>query len=260
MSSLRDVSFVPTLPQKIEDRGLRLRIGRGCVPFGFGRRRILIGIEGGGMQRRVSAALVTGLMVVMGAFATGSFAKNKNDKSLPPYIVNAHTVAVVIDPSAGVSLDDPRANEVARKDVETALLNWGRFMPMTGTPGADLIIVIRKGHAKTVDDTVIGPPTNNRPGVINPMDNGVSAGIQRGTQAGVPDASSQGGSAHTQAEIGSVEDSFIVYDGAIKDPLDSSPGWRYTTKDGLHSHNVPAVDEFRKAVVAADKAAAAKNP
>ena len=115
------------------------------------------------MQRRVSAALVTGLMVVMGAFATGSFAKNKNDKSLPPYIVNAHTIAVVIDPSAGVSLDDPRANEVARKDVETALLNWGRFMPMTGTPGADLIIVIRKGHAKTVDDTVIGPPTKLTP-------------------------------------------------------------------------------------------------
>jgi hypothetical protein len=203
-----------------------------------------------------------GLLVGVGAFATGSFAKNKNDKGLPPYIVSAHTVAVMIDPNAGVSLEDPRANEVARKDVETALLNWGRFMPMTGAPGADLIIVIRKGHAKTVDDTVVGPQQSNRVGTINPMDNGVSVGMQRGTQAGVPDASAQGsqGSPHTQMEVGSVEDSFVVYDGAIKDPLDSTPGWRYTAKDGLRSHNVPAVDEFRKAVAAADKAVAAKNP
>jgi hypothetical protein len=195
----------------------------------------------------------------VGAFA---FAKNKSDKSLPPYIVNAHTVAVMIDPNAGLSVEDPRANEVARKDVETALLNWGRFLPMTGTQGADLIIVVRKGHAKTVDDTVVGPPQNNRPGTISPMDNGVSVGMQHGTQASVPDASSQAGSGspHTQMEVGSVDDSFVVYDGAIRDPLDSAPGWRYTAKDGLRSHNVPAVDEFRKAVAAADKAAAAKNP
>jgi hypothetical protein len=211
------------------------------------------------MQRRVSAAVAIGLLLVVGAFA---FAKNKSDKSLPPYIVNAHTVAVMIDPNAGLSVEDPRANEVARKDVETALLNWGRFLPMTGTQGADLIIVVRKGHAKTVDDTVVGPPQNNRPGTISPMDNGVSVGMQHGTQAGVPDASSQAGSGspHTQMEVGSVDDSFVVYDGAIRDPLDSAPGWRYTAKDGLRSHNVPAVDEFRKAVAAADKAAAAKNP
>jgi hypothetical protein len=61
-------------------------------------------------------------------------------------------------------------------------------------------------------------------------------------------------------EVGAVEDSFLVYDGTRKDPIDSPPGWRYTAKDGLRSHGVPAVDEFRKAVAAADKAAAAKNP
>jgi hypothetical protein len=215
-------------------------------------------------MRRGSSALGIGLLVVMGLFAKGSFAKNK-DKGLPPYIMNAHTVSVMIDPSAGMSVEDPRANEVARKDVEAALLNWGRFLPMTGTQGADLIIVIRKGHAKMVDDTIIGPPQNDRPGSITPMNNGVSLGAQHGAQqaggmgSNAPDASTQG-SPHTQMEVGSVQDSFVVYDGTNKDPLDSSPGWRYTAKDGLHSHNVPAVDEFRKAVAAADKAAAAKNP
>jgi hypothetical protein len=214
-------------------------------------------------MRRGSAALSLGLLVLVGAFATGSFAKNK-DKSLPPYIINAHTVSVMIDPDAGVSVDDPRANEVARKDVETALQNWGRFMPVV-SPNADLVVVIRKGHAKMVDDTVVGPPPNNRPGVIIPTNSGVSVGAQHGTPtggmgSGVPDASSQSPTPRTQMEVGAVDDSFLVYDGSMKDPLNSSPGWRYIARDGLHSHNVPAVEEFRKAVTAADKAAAANNP
>jgi len=218
------------------------------------------------MQKRVSAALAMGLLVVMGAFATGSFAKNKNDKGLPPYILSAHTVAVVIDPDAGVSLEDPRANEVARKDVETALLNWGRFTPLVSVKGADLVIVIRKGHGKLVDDTITAPPPNNRPGAITPINNGIAVGAQHGAQpnggglgGGIPDASSQS-PPRTQAEVGGAEDSFVVYNGTTEDPTDSAAGWRYIAKDGLRSHNVPAVDEFRKAVAAADKAAAAKNP
>lgn len=219
-------------------------------------------------MRRGSAALGLGLLVVMGVFANGAFGKNKNPKVLPPYILNAHTVAVVIDPDAGVSLDDPRANEVARKDVETALLNWGRFMPLVSTEGADLVIVIRRGHGKLVDDTITGPPPNNRPGAVTPMNSGVAVGAQHGAQpgggglgSGVPDASSnQNTGPHTQMEVGGVDDSFLVYNGEIKNPMNSSPGWRYSAKDGLHSHDVPAVEEFRKAVAASDKAVAAKNP
>jgi hypothetical protein len=61
-------------------------------------------------------------------------------------------------------------------------------------------------------------------------------------------------------EIGGTDDSFAVFDGKVAKPLDSSPGWRYTAPDGLCPHNVPAVDEFKKAVAAADKARAAKKP
>ena len=98
-------------------------------------------------------------------------AKSK-DKSLPPYILAAHTVAVVVDPSAGVDVEDPRANQVAQKDVATALANWGRFQPVIGATGADLIIVIRKGHRRLADATISDPAQNNRPGMINPTDNG----------------------------------------------------------------------------------------
>jgi hypothetical protein len=62
-------------------------------------------------------------------------------------------------------------------------------------------------------------------------------------------------------EIGGVADSFTVFDGKVEKPLNGAPGWRYMGEEGLHPHNVPAVEAFRKAVDAGDKAAAAaKKP
>jgi hypothetical protein len=223
------------------------------------RRKIFADAEGDDMPKRMFVTLMAGLLM-----ATFAGAKNKAEKNVPNYILSAKTVAVMIDPQAGIDVDDPRANQVAQKDVETALLNWGRFQPTISTQGADLIIVIRKGHKGVVDTTINDSRQNNRVGVINPAANGVSIGAQHGRQpdgsgAGVPDASEQG-TPHPQTEIGAVGDSFTVYKGDSDHPLDSSAGWSYVAKDGLRSHNVPAVDEFRKAVAAADKAAAAKHP
>jgi hypothetical protein len=211
------------------------------------------------MQKRIAASVVVGLLM-----ATCAVAKNKTEKALPNYILHARTVAIVVDPNAGISVEDPRANQVAQKDVETALLNWGRFFPVMSAQEADLIIVIRKGHRRVVDDTISDPRQNSRVGVINPTDSGVGMGAQHGRQppapaSGIPENEAQG-PAHPQMEIGSVEDSFLVYQGRVDHPLDSSLGWRYTAKDGLRPHTVPAVDEFRKALAEADKAAAAKHP
>jgi hypothetical protein len=64
---------------------------------------------------------------------------------------------------------------------------------------------------------------------------------------------------HPQTEVGGTDDSFVVYEGKIENPLDRAPAWRYTAHDGLRPHGVPAVDEFRKMVAEAEKAAA-KNP
>jgi hypothetical protein len=38
--------------------------------------------------------------------------------------------------------------------------------------------------------------------------------------------------------------------------FDSPPVWRYIAKDALHSPNVPAVDQFRKAIDETEKAIA----
>jgi hypothetical protein len=218
-------------------------------------------------------------LIVAGLLLAGPvLAKGKADKSLPPYILAAHTVAVVIEPGAGIDPEDPRANQVAQKDVETALMNWGRFMPVIGAEGADLIIVIRRGHGRLVDGTISDPRQNDRAGVINPTDNGIGVGAQRGQppplggspgqypQGQYPQGQTQPNQPptpqipHPEVEVGGADDSFMVFDGKVAKPLNSAPGWRYMAQDGLRPHSVPAVEEFKKAVVAADKAAAAKKP
>src|ERR1700757_2367972 len=134
-----------------------------------GQRRILAesrSVRGGEMKRHLSTLVTVGLLA-----AAPVLAKSK-DKTLPPYILLAHTVAVIIDPAAGIDPEDPQANRVAQSDVETALMNWGRFQRVMGTQGADLIIVIRRGHGRLVDATIVDPAQNNRPAVINATDNG----------------------------------------------------------------------------------------
>jgi hypothetical protein len=227
------------------------------------RRKICAEYEEGEMQRRLSMFVTVGLLM-----AVPVLAKSKNEQVLPAYLLQAHTVAVVIDPMAGIDPQDPRANQVAQKDVETALMNWGRFQTVIGPQGADLIIMIRKGHGRPVDTTISDPRQNDRPGMINPTDNGMGVGAQSGR---APDLGGSADSARqrppqpqvpqTQTEIGGADDSFQVFNGAIPRPMDNAPVWRYTSQDGLRPHNVPAVDAFRKAVAAADKAAAAaKKP
>jgi hypothetical protein len=205
------------------------------------------------MKMRVLAAV--GLLV-----ASSGFAKDKAKKTLPPYVLAATTVAVVIDPEAGEPLADPRANRVAQKDVETALLNWGRFQTVMGIQEADLVIVVRRGTGKFISQTVKDPRQGDRTGVINPTDEGISIGAQHGPHPAGPTPGESG----PQSEVGSQDDSFIVYEGNRTDPnqnpMDNAPAWRYMGKDALRPHTmaphaVPAVEEFRKAVAEAEKAA-----
>jgi len=207
------------------------------------------------MHKRAAAVFAVSLLL-----ATAGFAKDKKKSIMPAYVLSAHTVAVIIDPTAGISVDDPRANQIAQKDVETAILSWGRFEPILSTQHADLIIVVRKGHGRLAEPTISDPRQNNRVGAANATDNAVGIGVQQGRQ---PNLSGSTGppddTPHSQIEGGGSDDSFIVYQGGVDNPLDSTAAWRYVRKDGLQSPSVPAVDQFRKAVAEADKAAA-KNP
>jgi hypothetical protein len=220
------------------------------------------------MQVRLCAFVMVSLLM-----ASPVLAKSK-DKALPTYILEARTVAVVVAPGAEMDPENPQADQIAQKDVEAALLKWGRLQPVNSTLGADLIIVVHKGRGKPVDATM-SDPNQNRAGGINPASNGGamgppgvgSPGGGNPTMGGQPTAGQrypQGASQQPPTsqvpapivEPVDADDSFTVFDGRAEQRMKGTPGWRYVGLEGLHSHNVPVVESFKKAVLAADKAAA----
>ena len=209
-------------------------------------------------MRARSIALLSALVVLVSAFG---FAKGKDKNILPPSVLRARTVSVIIDPAAGIDPEDPNANQIARRDVEAALLRWGRLEPAVAGQSADLIVVVRRGHQRPVSETMPDPRQNDRIGAINQTDNVTQIGGHQGNpnsnpQSQGPQANRFPQSTNPQLELGGQDDSFSVYDGSISKPLDAPAAWRYVAPDALRPHNVPAVDQFRKAIAAAEKAAA----
>jgi hypothetical protein len=189
-------------------------------------------------------------------------AKEKEKASLPADILRAQTVLVVILPDAGEPLGEPDANRKAREDVERALTKWGRFRLVMESSNADLVIAVRKGTKQTVTPVIRGGPVDTRPVILERTEGNTRIGVQQGH----PPDQTQSGGGGTQdtgprmgTEVGPSEDTFEVYRGGAGFSLDSSPVWRYMAKGALSSPTVPAVDELRKAIAAAEKAQAQKQ-
>jgi hypothetical protein len=195
--------------------------------------------------RRATAILVLALSL--------AFAANDKKPVLPAYVLRAETVFVLIDPDAGTSPASPQANQKARDDVEKAIMKWGRFRLVMEPGSADLIVVVRKGSGKVVQPTIGGLPTNDRPVIVQPTDNGIRLGEQKGRSPGSTDPSPQDTHPTPQIEAGMSDDMFVVYPGGAGNPLDGPAAWRYVNKDALKSPSVPAVAEFRKAIEEAEK-------
>jgi hypothetical protein len=183
-----------------------------------------------------------------------ALSKDKKKVILPADVLRAQTVLVVIDPLAGVAIDAPNANNIARNDVENALMNWGRFTLANDVSTADLVICIRKGHGKIAEGTIGGIPNNNRPAILQPTDGGIRTGASQGTPSlpGDPTAPAPA-NPRPQVEGAQPDDGFAVYRGKRADVLDEAPVWRYRGKDGLESPGVPAVEAFRKLIAEAEK-------
>jgi hypothetical protein len=195
------------------------------------------------------------LLSLLLLFAFLATANTKKKESLPAEVLNAQTVVVLVDPEAGMSTSAPLANRIAQEDVEKALANWGRLkLVLIGGNNADLVITVRKGNGKIVQPTINGEPTNDRPVVVVPSDSGIHVGVQQGQPPGSTQPPPQDTSPRLGGEVGPTEDTFLVYAGGSGgSPLDRAPVWRYVSKNALHSPDVPAVAEFRKAVEAAVK-------
>lgn len=197
-------------------------------------------------------SLLASLVVLLACLAP---ANTKKKETLPAQVLNAQTVVVLVDPDAGMSTAEPLANRTAQEDVEKALANWGRLkLVLIGGTNADLVITVRKGSEKAIQPTIQGEPTNDHPVAVVPSDNGIHVGVQRGQPPGSTQPPPQDTSPRPGGAVGPTEDTFLVYLGGSDElPLDRAPIWRYVSKNALHSPDVPAVAEFKKAVDAAVK-------
>jgi hypothetical protein len=200
------------------------------------------------MLRRIALLL---LLIV--AITAAAIAGPKKKSTLPPTVLSAQTVLVLIDPQAGTSIASPLANKTAQEDVEKALMKWGRLKPVMEAQTADLVITVRKGSGKVVDPTIGGLPTNDRPVVGEATDTSIRVGGQQGRAPEMAQTSPQSTSPHPQADIGAADDMFVVYQGQVDHPLERPAVWRFSSEDALSSPDVPAVQKFRKAIEEAEK-------
>lgn len=179
-------------------------------------------------------------------------------------ILDARTVAVVA--YASQAAQDSQENQQSRLEVQNALRDWGRYRVVADAGTADLILLVRKGHAQAA---TVRTPTGTSPVTVDPMGSGVNLGVHRGQNPTLSRTDSAQVSSRPQlgSEVGSPDDLLEVYRGrqplpgdgsreATQYPLDQPPVWSYAAKDALKSPQIEAVAAFRKAVEAAEK----KNP
>jgi hypothetical protein len=205
------------------------------------------------MKYRRSFALALFMLCCLAAAG-----KDKKKVLLPDDVLQARTVLVVIDPGAGIAIDNPNANRKAQEDVEKALLKWGRFTIVMNLSEADLVIVVRTGSETMARPMIAGVPNNNRPVMIDPTESGGQIGGRSGNPAQPGDPTNAQPQRPTpQVEVGPAEDMFAVYRGKRENALDSSAVWRYMANDALRSPGVPAVEVFKKLIADAEKQKAA---
>jgi hypothetical protein len=200
----------------------------------------------------------TASILLLFLLAVAGIAANDKDKAmLPSYVLSAQTVAVVIQPDAGEPLTDPTANRKAQEEVEKALMKWGRFRLVTAPLFAELVITVRKGTAKVATPTIKGGPVDSRPVILEKTDGKTRVGVQQGRPPGVTRESDESENSRPRLgmEVGPAEDMFSVYRGGTEDSLGTAPVWTYSAKDALRGPGVQAVEQFRKAIDAAEKAA-----
>lgn len=209
------------------------------------------------MTRRL--LLVLGLLAISLPLA----AKKKDKPLLPDAVLKVQTVFVTIQPNVGEQASDPEANRKAQREVEQALLRWGRFRLALDAETADLIITVQRGSGSMVTPTVNGGPVDSRPVIYDKTDSQIRIGGQQGhppDQTGTQDSSASNDRAHPGMQVGPAEDTIRIFvAGVMKYPLDAAPIWTYSAKNALQPPSLPGVEEFHKAYDEADKAAQAKK-
>jgi hypothetical protein len=181
------------------------------------------------IRRSVSGVL---LLFCLSIFTAAG--KDKSKAKLPEQVLHARTVLLVIRSDAGDPLDNPRANETARDNVE-------------GQQG-DLVVALKVGNKigepkVKAGSTRVGVQSHPGPPFEDPNEE-----RPPGTGPRITD------------NPGPAQDIFEVYLGSVKYPLDSPPVWRYVAAECLRAPKMTAVEQFRKAIAESEKAQQKKKP
>ena len=187
-------------------------------------------------------------------------AKDKKKVLLADDVLQAQSVYVFADPTAGLELTDPLANRNARLNVESAIRKWGRFRLSMDPFAADLIVMVRKGNGKIARQTIGGVPISNAPVMVESPDPGTypdNHPVNRTAPGGVSNPQDMRGPA-PQLEVGNPDDMFSVFRGHRDNPTEYPAVWKYSSKDALRAPDVRAVEEFRKLIEEAEKQRNAK--
>lgn len=201
------------------------------------------------------------LMALVLCFTSSvAFCKKKEKPVLPEILLKAQTAFVMIQPDAGEPMNDPAANRKAREEVEKAFMTWGRFRLVQEAYTADIVVVVKKGTEKAATPAISGGPVDKRPVTLETTDDQLRIGATQGHPPGSgSDETSSDGRAHPSLEVGSSDDSFLVYLGGETFTPSNASIWSYRAKNALRPPDVTAVQQFRKAITDAEKAAAQKQ-
>jgi len=161
------------------------------------------------------------------------FAHGKPKKQAVPQAVfrEAHYVYVETPDGGPFAPGLLPADLQAIWDVEAGLQNWNRYVLTPKREQAELIFVVRRGRLVTASGHV-----------------GVSLGSHSADKGvGPGDTSQQGNNAGGGVEVGPPNDLLFVYtrnpDGRLSGPI-----WMKSEPQGLHSPNVPLLEQVRQEV------------
>jgi hypothetical protein len=191
------------------------------------------------------------IIVCSTALLSSSFAKDKNKSSLPDAVLQAQTVRVVVSPDAGLSINQPTANAIARDWVENALQAWGRFK-IVYEGDSDLVIAVRASNGQAASPTIENGSTDTHISGVQYGKVTVGASQGHGPAMSEPTVNPKSTGPHVGKQIDGGRDLFAVYQGGPMYKMSAPPLWKCERKNALKAPDMVAIREFRKAVDTAE--------
>ena len=187
------------------------------------------------------------IAVLITSVASAQTPPNKQEQ-VPKSILNSRYVYVEAWDGDFFNPQLPPEDRKAIADVRDAFRTWNRYLITVKRREAEILVVVRKGRAVTVNGSTGG--------------NIGSGDRESGThdELGSNQPKAEGGDkAGVGPEVAGRDDLFFVYlvieNGSLLGPI-----WIHHQKDGLDTPDIPLFRQFKESIEAATKVPASKEP